>query len=84
VNLAHEILASLIQAIKPAKKCSCGSALNNAIITAQDAIPESTKAAIEPIIRKYVKCAHPDACSKRGRILSKLPRLENPGPNAAE
>jgi 5'-methylthioadenosine phosphorylase len=76
VTLAHDILANLVKAIQSAKKCSCGSALRSAIVTAPDAIPESAKAAIEPIIRKYVKCAHPMACSKRGRILSKLPRLK--------
>ena len=83
VILAHDILTNLIKAIRSGKKCSCGSALNNAIVTAPDAIPESAKAAIEPIIRKYVKC-EPTACSKRGRILSKLPRLEVVGRDAAE
>jgi 5'-methylthioadenosine phosphorylase len=76
VTIAYDILADLIKTIKPAKKCKCGCALNNAIVTAPDAIPESAKAAIEPIIRKYVKCEHSVACSKRGKILSKLPRLE--------
>jgi 5'-methylthioadenosine phosphorylase len=64
VILAHDILANLIKAIQSAKKCSCGNALSNAIVTAPDAIPESTKAAIEPIIRKYVKCGHPVAGSE--------------------
>lgn len=84
VAIAYDILADLIKNIKPAKKCKCGCALNNAIVTAPDAIPESAKAAVEPIIRKYVKCEHALACSKRGKILSKLPRLEVAGRDGSE
>jgi 5'-methylthioadenosine phosphorylase len=84
VKLAHDIVGRLGKAMRPARKCSCRSALHNAIVTAPGAIPESAKAAIEPIIRKYVKCEHALACSKRGRILSKLPRLEVAGRDAAE
>jgi 5'-methylthioadenosine phosphorylase len=84
VTIAYDILADLIKTIKPAKKCKCGCALNNAIVTAPDAIPESAKAAVEPIIRKYVRCQNSIACSKRGKILSKLPRLTVTGRDASE
>ena len=83
VILAQDILAHLIKAIGPAKKCSCGSALHHAIVTAPDAIPESVKTAIEPILRKYIKC-EPTAGSKRDRILAKLPRLEVAGRNTSQ
>lgn len=84
IAIAYDILANLIQTIKPAKKCRCGCALNNAIVTAPDAIPESAKATVEPIIRKYVKCECARACSKPGKILSKLPRLEAAGQDGSE
>ena len=70
VAIAYDVLADLIKTITPAKSCKCGCALNNAIVTAPDVIPESTKAAIEPIIRKYVKCEHSLTCSRPGKILA--------------
>ena len=70
VALAHDILSELIETIQPAKKCRCGYALKNAILTAPEAIPESAKAAIEPILRKHLKCDSTLACSKPGKILA--------------
>lgn len=63
VILAHDILAKLIKTIESEKKCSCGTALHNAIVTVPDAIPQSVKTALEPILRKYVKSEPPTAGS---------------------
>ena len=48
VTIAYDMLAELIKSIKPAKACSCGNALCNAIVTAPDAIPERE----EPFMRE--------------------------------
>jgi 5'-methylthioadenosine phosphorylase len=54
--LAKSIVEKVVKGIADLKReCSCGSALNCAVITSPDAMNPETKAALQPIIGKYVK-----------------------------
>jgi 5'-methylthioadenosine phosphorylase len=54
--LAKSIVKKVVEGITGLKReCSCGSALNCAIITSPEAMNPETKAALQPIIGKYVK-----------------------------
>lgn len=53
-EVAHAILSRLARQLPPERDCACGRALENAIITAPEAIPTSIKQSLAPIIGKYV------------------------------
>ena len=54
-GLAKDIIRLVCNAISNIEvSCTCGQALKNAIITNPQAIPENTKAALQPIIGKYI------------------------------
>jgi 5'-methylthioadenosine phosphorylase len=51
--LAKEILNVLLPRLT-ARRCGCGSALKHALITRPEAMPQETRAALAPIIGKYI------------------------------
>lgn len=53
--LAKTILQDLIPALPENRPCSCGSALENALLTDRNAAPEATKQKLAPIVGKYLK-----------------------------
>lgn len=54
-GLAKDIIRLVSDAVSSLEvSCACGQALKNAIITNPQAIPEKTKAALQPIIGKYI------------------------------
>jgi 5'-methylthioadenosine phosphorylase len=55
--LAHDFIRLLGNTPPDTHKCACHSALQNAMITAADMIPESTKTSLAPIIGKYLRPA---------------------------
>ena len=52
--LAKEILKELVPVLPEDRQCSCGSALQNAIMTDRKAIPAPLKKTLKPIIGKYL------------------------------
>ena len=52
---AKDILKSAIISMPDEKSCSCAESLKDAIITAKDAIPASTKKKLDIIIGRYLK-----------------------------
>ena len=54
-EVARKIIRHAIRKISKQRTCECGSALQNAIITAQDRIPEETKKRLELLLSKYVE-----------------------------
>jgi 5'-methylthioadenosine phosphorylase len=54
-KMAQQVIARAVEAYSGPRHCGCGSALATAIITRPDAIPETVKMHLEPIIGKYVK-----------------------------
>lgn len=54
VETSLRILKDLVSAIPAARGCGCGSALQNAIITAPDRIPNEVKERLSLIIGKYM------------------------------
>ena len=52
--LARDILLRLIPALPAARACACGTALQHAIITDRAAIPPATRAALQPLIGRYL------------------------------
>ncbi len=52
---AKNILKDAISAMPDKRSCSCGTSLKDAIITAKDAIPASTKKKLSIIIGKYLE-----------------------------
>ncbi|MBM3949057.1 MAG: S-methyl-5'-thioadenosine phosphorylase [SAR202 cluster bacterium] len=54
VETSRRILKDLVSAIPTGRGCGCGSALQNAIITAPDTIPVHVKERLSLIIGKYV------------------------------
>ncbi len=55
VHLARNTVASVISTIGASRECSCGSALQNAIMTAPEMIPADVKEQMRPLIGKYVE-----------------------------
>jgi 5'-methylthioadenosine phosphorylase len=53
--MAQKVIAEAVDRVPPARTCECARALANAIITRPDAIPETVKQELAPIIGKYVK-----------------------------
>lgn len=54
-EMAKRIIKEVVRSIPERGKCSCGSSLKDAIITARDAIPASTKKKLDIIVGKYLK-----------------------------
>ena len=54
VATSINILRNLISRVPMGRNCSCGSALENAILTSPDLVSEEYKAQLAPIIGKYV------------------------------
>jgi 5'-methylthioadenosine phosphorylase len=53
-ELAKNILKDLIPAAAASRTCSCHQSLKDALITRPDAVPESLKEKMQPIIGKYL------------------------------
>ncbi len=53
-QLAHASIAYLVSHLTPERKCSCGDALANAIITQPNAIPEETRRRLGPLVDRYL------------------------------
>jgi 5'-methylthioadenosine phosphorylase len=51
---AQQLIADAVARVPAARACACGSALQSAIITRPDAIPEDVKRELAPIIGKYM------------------------------
>jgi 5'-methylthioadenosine phosphorylase len=51
---AQQLIAEAVARVPAARACACGSALQSAIITRPDAIPEDVKRELAPIIGKYM------------------------------
>jgi 5'-methylthioadenosine phosphorylase len=54
IDLSRRIIRYAVRRLQPEQNCACGSALANAIITSPDLIPPARKAALRPIIGKYI------------------------------
>ena len=54
-DLAKRAVAGVSGSLPSDRGCACGAALENAIITAPELIPEPTRQRLEPIIGKYMK-----------------------------
>jgi 5'-methylthioadenosine phosphorylase len=54
VELARRSIAALVADLPPAGSCACARALENAIITDPQIIPERVKAELAPLIGKYI------------------------------
>lgn len=55
VHLAKNTVASLVSTISDTRGCSCGSALQSAIMTSPEAIPADVKEQMRPLIGRYVE-----------------------------
>ena len=55
VDNAKKIIKNVISAIGKERGCTCPETLKHAIVTQPNAIPQSTKKKLEPIIGKYIK-----------------------------
>jgi 5'-methylthioadenosine phosphorylase len=51
---AQEVIAGAVARLPLARTCECASALKHAIITRPDAIPDSVKRELAPIVGKYI------------------------------
>jgi 5'-methylthioadenosine phosphorylase len=54
VELAQRTVARAVSSIEDARSCACASALKDAIITDRARIPKRARAALKPIIGKYL------------------------------
>jgi 5'-methylthioadenosine phosphorylase len=54
VAVSQEVLKRLIPAIPHERDCTCASALENAIITARERIPQDVKNGLLPLVGKYL------------------------------
>ncbi|OGW61365.1 MAG: methylthioadenosine phosphorylase [Nitrospirae bacterium RBG_16_64_22] len=54
VETARRILAKAVSSLPSARGCSCGAALQNAVMTAPDLIPAQTRRDLDPLIGKYL------------------------------
>ncbi len=55
VKASQEALRRLVPALPVERRCDCGSAMRDAVITSRDAIPAEAKRQLEPIIGKYIE-----------------------------
>ena len=51
---AQEVIAGAVARLPLDRTCECASALKHAIITRPDAIPDSVKRELLPIVGKYI------------------------------
>jgi 5'-methylthioadenosine phosphorylase len=51
---AQRVIAGLMANLGEDRRCECGSALQDAIITAKDAMPAGAKSKLAPLIGKYL------------------------------
>ena len=54
VETARRILAKAVSSLPAARGCSCGAALQNAVMTAPDLIPAQARRDLDPLIGKYL------------------------------
>lgn len=54
VRLAHRIIRTAITKVPEERSCQCASSLKNTIITERTRIPQKTRAALRPILGKYL------------------------------
>jgi len=54
VTVSQEVLKRLIPAIPREQDCTCASALENAIITARERIPQNVQDKLFPLVEKYL------------------------------
>jgi 5'-methylthioadenosine phosphorylase len=54
-KMAQQVIARAVEAYRSERTCGCGNALATAIITRPEAINETVKMHLAPIIGKYVK-----------------------------
>jgi 5'-methylthioadenosine phosphorylase len=52
---AQQVIAETIEALPYERTCECASALQHAIITRPDAIPDKVKKDLAPIIGRYIQ-----------------------------
>jgi 5'-methylthioadenosine phosphorylase len=53
---AQHLIAEAVEKLPAERACSCGRALQSAIITRPEAIPAAVKKELAPIIAKYLQC----------------------------
>jgi 5'-methylthioadenosine phosphorylase len=53
---AQQVIADAVSRLPFDRTCECASALKHAIITRPDAIPESVRRELGPIVGKYLRC----------------------------
>jgi 5'-methylthioadenosine phosphorylase len=53
-NTARQVIASAVERLPIERTCECARALATALITRADAIPAARKAALQPLIGKYL------------------------------
>ena len=51
---AQQVIASAVERLPIARECECSRALAHAIITRPEAIPDSVKTALQPLVGKYL------------------------------
>src|SRR5581483_7005832 len=52
---ACRVVAEAVQNMPEKRECKCGSALKHALITAPDAIPETTRKKLDLLVGKYLR-----------------------------
>jgi 5'-methylthioadenosine phosphorylase len=55
VHLARNTVSHVISTIADSRACSCGSALQSAIMTAPEMVPADVKQQMRPLIGRYVE-----------------------------
>ncbi|MDA1349451.1 MAG: S-methyl-5'-thioadenosine phosphorylase [Chloroflexi bacterium] len=55
VERSKEVVAKLVPTIPESRECACASALENAIITAPDAVPPDVRSRLAPLVGKYFR-----------------------------
>jgi 5'-methylthioadenosine phosphorylase len=53
--MAQRIIAEAVGRVPASRTCECAHALENAVITRRDAIPDKVKQDLAPIVGKYLK-----------------------------
>jgi 5'-methylthioadenosine phosphorylase len=53
-HMAQQIIANAVERLPVARSCECARALAHALLTRPDAIPESIKRDLRPLIAKYI------------------------------
>jgi len=53
-TMAQQVIANAVERLPVARTCECARALASAIITRPEAVPAATKAALQPIVGKYL------------------------------